>query len=81
MVTDHPSPGSRLRREQRLGKGGDVLKWTHSANGRLTQGHQAALSFVQVSIPARHNRAISTAVAHFLHTEGVTGSNPVSPID
>ena len=24
--------------------------------------------------------AISTAVAHFLHTEGVTGSNPVSPI-
>jgi len=25
-------------------------------------------------------RAISTAVAHFLHTEGVTGSNPVSPI-
>jgi hypothetical protein len=45
MVTDHPSPGSRLRREQRLGKGGDVLKWTHSANDRLTQGHQAALSF------------------------------------
>ena len=26
-------------------------------------------------------RAISTVVAHFLHTEGVTGSNPVSPID
>ena len=25
-------------------------------------------------------RAISTVVAHFLHTEGVTGSNPVSPI-
>ena|GEM_PF-3502429 len=24
--------------------------------------------------------AISTVVAHFLHTEGVTGSNPVSPI-
>jgi hypothetical protein len=26
------------------------------------------------------SRAISTVVAHFLHTEGVTGSNPVSPI-
>ena len=26
------------------------------------------------------HRAISTAVAHFLHTEGVTGSNPVSPM-
>lgn len=26
------------------------------------------------------DRAISTGVAHFLHTEGVTGSNPVSPI-
>ena len=26
-------------------------------------------------------RAISTVVAHFLHTEGVTGSNPVSPIE
>ncbi len=25
-------------------------------------------------------RAISTVVAHFLHTEGVTGSNPVLPI-
>ena len=25
-------------------------------------------------------RAISTVVAHFLHTEGVTGSNPVSPM-
>jgi hypothetical protein len=27
-----------------------------------------------------YKRAISTVVAHFLHTEGVTGSNPVSPI-
>lgn len=27
------------------------------------------------------DRAISTGVAHFLHTEGVTGSNPVSPIN
>jgi len=45
MVTDHPSPGSRLRREQRLGKGGDVLKSSHSASDRLTQGHQTALSF------------------------------------
>ena len=29
----------------------------------------------------RQNWAISTVVAHFLHTEGVTGSSPVSPID
>jgi hypothetical protein len=29
----------------------------------------------------QRKRAISTAVAHFLHTEGVTGSNPVSPIN
>ena len=28
----------------------------------------------------QYSRAISTGVAHFLHTEGVTGSNPVSPI-
>ena len=26
-------------------------------------------------------RAISTVVARFLHTEEVTGSNPVSPIE
>ena len=34
----------------------------------------ATLCYIQYSW------AISTVVAHFLHTEGVTGSSPVSPI-
>ena len=28
-----------------------------------------------------HIRAVGSVVEHFVHTEGVTGSNPVSPIN
>ena len=46
-----------------------------------SRGHTAPAGVTQwtVSIDLVSG-AISTAVAHFLHTEGVTGSNPVSPI-
>ncbi len=36
--------------------------------------------YTYLSAPYSGNRAVGSVVEHFVHTEGVTGSNPVSPI-